>query len=79
MKKLLIITGPQGSGIGEDGSPMYTLDTISAHGIAYEPFTATSFAQYEEGIGTLKASGGDIGGGSETLVLRVESNVAPEL
>ena len=72
-------SGPQGSGIGEDGSPMYTLDTISAHGIAYEPFTATSFAQYEAGIGTLKASGGDIGGGSETLVLRVESNVAPTL
>ena len=32
-------------------------------------FTGTSFAQYGEGVGTLKASGGDLGGGSETLLV----------
>ena len=31
-------------------------------------FTPTGFAQYAEGVGTLKANGGDLGGGSETLV-----------
>ena len=31
-------------------------------------YTATSFGQYAEGVGTLKASGGDLGGGSETIV-----------
>jgi len=33
-----------------------------------EPFTATSFAKYVEGVGTLRAAGGDLGGGSETLL-----------
>jgi DNA (cytosine-5)-methyltransferase 1 len=32
------------------------------------PFTASSFAQYAEGVGTVRASGGDLGGGSETLL-----------
>ena len=32
-------------------------------------FTSSSFAQYKEGVGTLRANGGDLGGGSETLVL----------
>jgi len=31
-------------------------------------YTPSSFAQYAEGVGTLKANGGDLGGGSETLV-----------
>lgn len=31
-------------------------------------FTPSSFGQYREGTGTLRASGGDLGGGSETLV-----------
>ena len=66
--------GPQGRGVGEDGDPMYTLDTISAHGVAYTP---TSFAQYTEGVGTLKANGGDLGGGSESLI--VETDIAPTL
>jgi DNA (cytosine-5)-methyltransferase 1 len=68
--------GPQGRGIGEDGDPMYTLDTISAHGVAVA-YTGTSFAQYAEGLGTLKANGGDLGGGSESLI--VETDVAPTL
>jgi DNA (cytosine-5)-methyltransferase 1 len=32
-------------------------------------FTASSFGQYELGVGTLRSSGGDLGGGSETLAV----------
>jgi DNA (cytosine-5)-methyltransferase 1 len=66
--------GPQGRGVGEDGDPMYTLDTISAHGVAY---TSSSFASYQEGVGTLRANGGDLGGGSESLI--VAPDIAPTL
>lgn len=31
-------------------------------------YTATSFGKYDQGIGTLRAQGGDIGGGSESLI-----------
>jgi DNA (cytosine-5)-methyltransferase 1 len=31
-------------------------------------FTATSFGKYEPGVGTLRSAGGDLGGGSETIV-----------
>ncbi|CAB4202911.1 Dcm Site-specific DNA methylase [uncultured Caudovirales phage] len=33
-----------------------------------QPYTASSFAQYAPGVGTVRASGGDLGGGSETLL-----------
>ena len=36
---------------------------------AGECFTASSFAGYREGVGTLRSSGGDLGGGSETLAV----------
>ena len=32
-------------------------------------FTATQFAKYGEGCGTLRANGGDLGGGSETIIV----------
>lgn len=32
-------------------------------------FTSSSFAQYKEGVGTLRANGGDLGGGSENVVV----------
>jgi DNA (cytosine-5)-methyltransferase 1 len=32
------------------------------------PFTPSSFGNYSEGVGTIRANGGDLGGGSETLV-----------
>ena len=35
-------------------------------------FTASSFANYKEGVGTLRANGGDLGGGSENLVVHQE-------
>lgn len=55
-----------GLGIGNDGDPQNTITKAHPHAVAY---TATSFAQYSEGVGTLRAHGGDLGGGSETLIL----------
>lgn len=34
-----------------------------------EPFTPSSHAGYSDGVGTLRANGGDLGGGSETLLV----------
>jgi len=36
--------------------------------VVVEPFTPSSHAGYSDGIGTLRANGGDLGGGSETLL-----------
>ena len=33
-------------------------------------YTSSSFGNYSEGVGTVRASGGDLGGGSETLVAK---------
>jgi DNA (cytosine-5)-methyltransferase 1 len=33
-------------------------------------FTTSSLAEYREGVGTLRANGGDLGGGSETLIAK---------
>jgi DNA (cytosine-5)-methyltransferase 1 len=49
-------TGVRGPGHNEDG--WYVAKT----------YTTSSLAEYREGIGTLRANGGDLGGGSETLV-----------
>lgn len=35
-------------------------------------YTLLNFAEYGEGIGTLRATGGDLGGGSETLVAAID-------
>lgn len=35
-------------------------------------YTSSSFGKYNEGVGTVRASGGDLGGGSETLVTKQE-------
>lgn len=32
-------------------------------------YTPTGFGQYAEGLGTLRASGGDYGGGTEVLIV----------
>lgn len=34
-----------------------------------QSFTGSSFGQYAEGVGTLRAKGGDMGGGSETIAV----------
>ena len=49
----------KGSG-GPSGSEYYNM--------VVEGFTPSSFANYTEGVGTLRSNGGDLGGGSETLI-----------
>lgn len=44
-------------------------DYKSSNTISVESFTGTSHAQYAEGVGTLRANGGDLSGGSETIVV----------
>ncbi len=36
-------------------------------------FTSSSFAQYKEGVGTLRSNGGDLGGGSESLIVSFDT------
>ena len=43
-------------------------DANNGH-VVIEGYTSSSFAQYKEGVGTLRANGGDLGGGSETFVV----------
>ena len=59
--------GPQGSGINENVS--FTVNTIDRHAVVYNN---SCFGGYTEGVGTLKASGGDYGGGSENIVAEKE-------
>ena len=42
-------------------------------------FTKKDFGQYENGIGTLRAAGGDLGGGSENLVVEMYQDVVGAL
>jgi DNA (cytosine-5)-methyltransferase 1 len=37
-------------------------------------FTSSSFGGYSDGVGTIRASGGDLGGGSETLIATPDGN-----
>ena len=57
-----------GMGIGEPGDPMNTLTSGDRHAVAYRQ---GGFAEYvEDNCGTLRASGGDFGGGSENLIVQ---------
>lgn len=59
-------------GVGQDIS--YTLTAADRHAIAApEAFRLSSFGGFAEGVGTLRASGGDNGGGSKTMI--VEKNL----
>lgn len=40
-------------------------------------YRMSSFGTYTEGVGTLKAAGGDLGGGSETLVMTYQKVTGP--
>jgi DNA (cytosine-5)-methyltransferase 1 len=62
-----IENGGNGKGVNKEVS--FTLNTIDRHAVAY---TSTGFAQYQKGVGTLKASGGDCGPGSETIATAVD-------
>ena len=62
----------------DGGQVSQTLDAVLSKGqtmpeknrfpAVLTPYTASSFAQYAPGVGTVRASGGDLGGGSETLL-----------
>jgi len=56
--------GPRGSGIRLDTS--FTLTATDRHAACY---AQSSFGGFQDGIGTIRASGGDNGGGSENLVV----------
>ena len=54
----------------DQSTTLSTRDYKSANNIVVvEPYTSSSFAQYDQGVGTLRSNGGDLGGGSETLLL----------
>ena len=56
-----------GLGIGNSGDPMNTLTSGDRHAVCCRQ---GSFGGYVEGeVGTLKASGGDLGGGSENIII----------
>lgn len=55
----------KGSG-GPAGDERYNLVVQNDEAL---PFTPSSHAAYTEGVGTLRANGGDLGGGSETLIV----------
>ena len=68
----------------DGGQVSQTLDAVLAKGqtmpeknrfpAVLQPYTASSFAQYAEGVGTVRASGVDLGGGSETLLTEPRSH-----
>lgn len=60
--------GGNGLGIGKAGDPMPTLTANDRHAVAYP---SISFSQYvdDKVACTLRASGGNLGGGSENLVV----------
>lgn len=66
-------SGADGSIVNAIGASIYHRGTVvnqdvnSGH-MVVEGFTPSSFANYTEGVGTLRSNGGDLGGGSETLV-----------
>ena len=59
---------------GNDGSAstLMARDYKDSKDLVVDPvaFTPSSFGQYSEGIGTIRANGGDLGGGSEGLVVK---------
>jgi DNA (cytosine-5)-methyltransferase 1 len=59
-------SGQANAAIAEDKA--HTLNATHETQTIATPYTASSFAQYAEGVGTVRASGGDLGGGSETLL-----------
>lgn len=58
-----IENGGNGKGINKEVS--FTLNATDRHAVAYR---VTGFAKYEEGVGTVRTSGGDCGHSSENLI-----------
>ena len=73
------VTGETSAGFGSGSfggwTETDTAITLSARDhkggntLAVEGFTSSSFANYTEGVGTLRSNGGDLGGGSETMIV----------
>jgi len=63
---------------GQTGFAKYTEGVTTLTATTYKQpednvvVTSSSFGGYKEGVGTLRSSGGDLGGGSETLVVHKE-------
>jgi DNA (cytosine-5)-methyltransferase 1 len=78
-------TGETATGFGSGSyggwSETDTAITLSARDhkggntVVGEPFTSSSFAQYQNGVGTLRSNGGDLAGGSETIVVEPTMSV----
>ena len=65
-----------GNGKGVLAETSYTLNTIDRHAVV-EVYGAKSFSEYEKGqIATLRAAGGNYGGGSENIALCVGNGQA---
>lgn len=61
---------PSHNGEGlKEGEVMFTLNSTEVHAV----FSTNSYGGYSEGVGTLRNSGGDNGGGSEMLVISKDS------
>jgi len=63
----LYLHGGNQLGINQDVAP--TLTSTDRHAVAY---TQSGYAEYKEGVGTIKKSRGAAGGGSETLAVIIE-------
>lgn len=62
---------PFAFGAGADRKHVNRIDDDSRIATQTIGFTQSSFGGYREGCGTLRASGGDLGGGSETLIVDI--------
>ena len=69
--------GGNGFGVGENDQVMWSLDTASKHAVFQQGSAESSFGTFQDSdkAAVLKASGGVLGGGSETLITEVESVV----
>ena len=70
------LAGETASSFGQTGFAKYTPGVTTLTATTYKRpednvvVTSSSFGGYTEGVGTLRANGGDLGGGSENLVVR---------
>ena len=72
------LAGETASSFGQTGFAKYTPGVTTLTATTYKRpednivVTSSSFGGYKEGVGTLRANGGDLGGGSENLVVHQE-------
>jgi len=59
------------NGIGVADEKAHTLDGANGQAVC---FTPSSFGGYQPGVGTLRSNGGDLGGGSETIIYENHAN-----